>query len=102
MIRQWHDAKKGIEVRPTTFVNEVTVYYDGMLANSGSNQLYLHYGFGDPLHWSYTSTEAMNPTPRGTWEKTIRIKEDPCYFCFKDSADNWDNNNYKNWSINYQ
>ncbi|HHW28649.1 MAG TPA: hypothetical protein GXX21_03700 [Syntrophomonadaceae bacterium] len=33
------------------------------------------------------------------WEKEIRIeKEGQFNFCFKDSANNWDNNNGLNWS----
>lgn len=102
MIKEWKDTTQGIEVRPTNFVNEITVAYKGLLAQQNPSQLYIHYGFGDPYHWSHTSTEPMNPTPRGTWEKTIRLKEDPCFFCFKDAADNWDNNRYENWYVRYE
>lgn len=98
MVQGWNDFQKGVEVRPAAYANEVTICYNGLLSRSGADQVYLHCGFGDPHHWANTSTQKMDRTPRG-WEKTIRMMENKASFCFKDSANNWDNNSGYNWMI---
>ncbi len=97
MIQGWHDAPKGVEVRPAGF-NEVNIIYNGLLAKSGADQVYLHCGFGDPKNWQNVSTIKMDRTLRG-WESTLRMQNSQMSFCFKDSANNWDNNNGYNWTV---
>jgi hypothetical protein len=97
MIQSWNDYQKGVEVRPAGF-NEANVTYNGLLAKSGADQIYLHYGFGDPKYWSNISTAKMERSPRG-WEKTILMQSNMLNICFKDSANNWDNNNSFNWTV---
>jgi len=96
MAKGWNDFQKGVEVKANDFSNDVTICYNGLLAKSGADQVYLHYGFGD--RWMDTHTEKMNKTFRG-WEKNINLKYDKINFCFKDSANNWDNNNGSNWIV---
>ncbi|MDD3654168.1 MAG: carbohydrate-binding protein [Desulfotomaculaceae bacterium] len=96
MARGWNDFQKGVEVKSSPYGNEVTVCYNGLLAKSGADQVYLHYGHGD--RWLDTNTQKMEKSFRG-WEKTIRMKNDKTIFCFKDSANNWDNNSGSNWVI---
>ncbi|MDD4168678.1 MAG: carbohydrate-binding protein [Desulfotomaculaceae bacterium] len=96
MARGWNDFQKGVEVKPNAFGNEVTICYNGLLAKSGADQVYLHHGSGD--RWMDPSTQKMDKSFQG-WEKTIRMKNDKTIFCFKDSANNWDNNNGSNWAI---
>lgn len=98
MVHGWSDIEKGVEVKPAAYANEVTICYNGLLAKSGADQVYLHCGFGEPERWSNISTQRMDRTPRG-WEKTIRMTENTASFCFKDSADHWDNNSGYNWII---
>ena len=98
MIKAWNDSQKGVEVKPAAYANEAMVCYNGLLAKSGADQVYLHCGFGDPRHWSNTSTQRMERTPKG-WEKAIRLADNQAIICFKDSANNWDNNNGFNWTI---
>lgn len=97
MIQAWNDYQKGVEVRPIGF-DEVNIAYNGLLAKSGADQVYLHFGFGDPKRWSTVNTVSMDRTPRG-WEKTLRMQNNLMNFCFKDSANNWDNNNGFNWTV---
>ncbi|MFZ5634489.1 MAG: carbohydrate-binding protein [Bacillota bacterium] len=89
---------KGVEVRQAAYGNEATIEYNGLLMKSGADQVYLHYGFGDPVHWQNVSTQRMDRSPKG-WEKTIRMIDDKAIFCFKDSANNWDNNSGYNWIV---
>jgi len=96
MPTSWKDFQKGVEVKASAYNNDVTICYNGLLAKSGADQVYLHYGFGD--RWMDTNTVKMDRTFSG-WEKTIRTRNDKVNFCFKDSANNWDNNNGSNWMI---
>lgn len=96
MAKGWHDWPKGVEVKANDFSHDVTICYHGLLAKSGADEVYLHYGFGD--RWLDTHTEKMHRTPDG-WEKNIKIKYDQLNFCFKDSANNWDNNSGYNWIV---
>jgi hypothetical protein len=97
LIQGWSDTPKGVEVRPAGF-NEVNIIYNGLLAKSGADQVYLHCGFGDPKNWQNVSTIKMERTQRG-WESTLRMQNGLMSFCFKDSANNWDNNNGYNWTV---
>ena len=98
MVHGWKDEAKGVEVRQAAYGNEAIICYDGLLARSGADQVYLHCGFGDPGHWQNVLTQRMDRTPRG-WEKSIRMADNKSIFCFKDSANNWDNNNGYNWIV---
>ncbi|KJS68475.1 MAG: hypothetical protein JL50_05825 [Peptococcaceae bacterium BICA1-7] len=98
MVQGWSDSTRGVEVKQAAYGNEATVLYTGLLAKSGADQVYLHCGFGDPTHWQNVTTQRMDRTPRG-WEKTVRLAENKATFCFKDSANNWDNNSGYNWMI---
>lgn len=92
-----HDHKAGIEVKfLNPDKNDVAIIYNGLLTKSGATQVYLHTGFGD--RWKNVYDHRMEPTQAG-WEKTIQMEGNNLSFCFKDSANNWDNNNGQNWSF---
>ncbi len=75
----------------------VTIGYNGLLANSGADQVYLYTGFGPT--WKDSQFIRMMRTNSG-WERTIAVEsKDSLNFCFKDSASNWDNNNQYNWYV---
>jgi len=97
MIHGWSDTERGVEVRPS-LGNQVNICYNGLLSKSGADQVYLHCGYGDPNNWRDVQTVRMDRTARG-WEKTIPMKDHTAAFCFKDSAQNWDNNSGYNWLI---
>lgn len=94
-MQGWKDFERGVEVRPT-FGNQVNVCYTGLLNNSGADKVFLHYGYSDPQNWRDTTTASMERTPRG-WEMSVPMRNHTMAFCFKDSANNWDNNNGHNW-----
>lgn len=97
MIQSWSDTMKGVEVKQSGF-NDASITYNGLLARSGADKVYLHCGSGDPKSWRNVSTVCMDRTARG-WESTQRMAEPMLNFCFKDSANHWDNNNGYNWTI---
>lgn len=91
----------GVVVDPTpiTLGEEITILYYGLLPSSGADEIYLHYGYGNADNWNQVTDVRMEKTDRG-FAKKIQI-ENPSRlnFCFKDSANNWDNNNGLNWSF---
>lgn len=93
----WKDAEKGVEVNPA-FGNLVNIAYNGLLSKSGAEQVYLHCGYSDPKNWREINTVKMERTPRG-WEQSVHMRNHTMAFCFKDSANNWDNNNGYNWIV---
>lgn len=102
-LRAMHDADypSGVVVDPVpiTAGEEITVLYNGLLSKSGADQVYLHVGYGDARGWTNIGSYRMSRTGWG-WVKTLEMPDDTRFnFCFKDSANNWDNNNGINWSF---
>lgn len=89
------DDRIAIEPFPVRKGQSVNIAYRGLLAKSGADQVYLHYGHDG---WQSPVTIAMSWQPDGSAVATL-----PCNaqreinFCFKDSANNWDNNSGWNW-----
>ncbi len=101
-LKEMHESmlSGGVAVDPTpiTAGQEVTVLYDGLLSHDGAEHVFLHVGYGNSQHWELVGDYQMNKLDYG-WEKTLHINEDSRFnFCFKDCANNWDNNSGKNWS----
>ena len=70
--------------------------YKGTLAESGANEIYVHFGFG--LLWDNLQEIKLDKV--NDWfetEITLTSCED-INFCFRDENNNWDNNNTKNYS----
>lgn len=87
-----------VDPTPITAGQQVTVLYDGLLSQSGADQVYLHTGFGGGNQWYNVCDLPMIKTGWG-WEGILDVNDSSRFnFCFKDSADNWDNNWGKNWS----
>jgi len=75
----------------------VTIVYNGLLAKSGAPELYAHVGFGDS--WQGVQDIKMIRTPSG-FEATIpAVNADSLNVCFRDSANNWDNNSGMNYNF---
>ncbi|RJQ27627.1 MAG: carbohydrate-binding protein [Peptococcaceae bacterium] len=91
----------GVAVDPTpvTAGQEITILYNGLLDQSGADQVYLHCGLGPHRQWRDARDLQMTGTGWG-WVCTVKMPdyESRFNFCFKDSAGNWDNNNGFNWS----
>ncbi|HEY8464178.1 MAG TPA: carbohydrate-binding protein [Bacillota bacterium] len=78
----------------------IRINYQGLLKNSGADAVYLHYGFD---RWNSPQTVAMYPSPEGIFQAEVRANGNyEMNFCFKDSANNWDNNSGQDWSITLQ
>lgn len=89
-----------VEPTPITTGENVTIEYEGLLKESGAKEVYLHAGIGEGDEWEDVKTIRMNETPDGTCRTTVRLNTtDRFNFCFKDNADNWDNNAGSNWSF---
>lgn len=91
--------QQGISVSPQTVRSGelVRISYTGLLSQSGADQIYLHVGYGG--EWSYNDDHRMQRTPSG-WQRVLPVEHPGSLnFCFKDSANNWDNNNGNNWSV---
>jgi hypothetical protein len=95
ILQGWKDIERGVEVTPA-FGNQINITYNGLLSKSGADRVFLHCGYGDPNNWRDVTTMQMDRTARG-WEKNVPMKNHTLAFCFKDSANNWDNNNGYNW-----
>lgn len=94
------EIEGGVMIRPVPLTRgeQVTITYDGLLSYAGADQVYLHSGFGSNQNWQQVYDHKMVRTARG-WETTFEITDGSrLNFCFKDSANNWDNNYGKNWS----
>jgi len=78
---------------------EVTVLYHGLLRDAGADQVWMHTGYGDARNWHNINDHRMEHTSYG-WVKTFPVEDaSRLNICFKDSANNWDNNNGLNWSF---
>lgn len=93
-------AEKGINisVRENIESNEVDIKYDGLLAKSGADSVYVHAGYEDSTveegSWEDVKDIKMEKTSHGAFKATIPLEEShhKLSFVFKDSANNWDNN----------
>jgi hypothetical protein len=83
-----------IEAFVTPTGQQLQVNYQGLLKNSGAREVYLHYGVND---WSQTATVKMEHSHTGGFTALIQPSSRAVEFCFKDNAENWDNNNGSNW-----
>lgn len=73
----------------------VKIEYRGLLANSGADSIWLHRGFDG---WNNVQDVPMNPLPHGSFTCDVKFEgSNSMNFCFKDSANHWDNNNGWNW-----
>lgn len=89
---------QGVQVKPLTEDGkDVSILYNSLLAKSGTGAIYMHYGFGDKNSWQDINSQPMEYRHEG-WEISLKVTGNQLNFCFKDSAENWDNNNGANWA----
>lgn len=75
----------------------IRVNYQGLLKNSGAQSVYLHYGFDQ---WNSPQTMRMERSEDGIFRADVHVSgSNEMNFCFKDCANNWDNNSGHNWNI---
>ena len=88
----------GITISPSSFStgDKIKVTYNGLLSQSGANEVYAHIGWGDS--WENVNDVKMSKTKTG-FSTTITAYNSALNLCFKDTCDNWDNNNGNNYTI---
>ncbi len=78
--------------------DRLKINYNGLLAQAGAENVYLHSGYGSD--WSNSSYIQMQKTQDGFSAELEVLEGDTLELCFKDSADNWDNNSGNNYLFN--
>ncbi len=92
-------ADKGIEVSGEKMYagQKVTLAYRGLLAASGADRVFVHYGYGDS--WDSSELVEMDSCDGGFKADINLTMPGTLNICFKDSAGNWDNNSNDNYSF---
>ncbi|HBV96772.1 MAG: hypothetical protein JL50_15670 [Peptococcaceae bacterium BICA1-7] len=94
---QFSQEIHGVSVKPMTESGrEVKIRYKGLLAESGASGVLMHFGFGEQEGWKKVDSKQMEKTFDG-WEAIVAMEDSQLNFCFRDIAQNWDNNNGLNW-----
>lgn len=90
------DGRVSVNPVPVTNGKKATIKYSGLLSQSGADGIYMHYGYGSD--WSNSGYTMMMREADTLWSCSITVNgTDRLNFCFKDSANNWDNNHGMNW-----
>ena len=74
---------------------KVKISYTGVFFENGSEEVYIHYGFG--AFWDNLSEIKMEKTELGFQAEINMIESDTFNFCFKNENNEWDNNEYQNY-----
>ena len=74
---------------------KVKISYIGKLYQEASEEVFIHYGFGS--NWDNINDIQMNKTDLGFQAEIELLEGDSFNFCFKDSNNNWDNNEGENY-----
>ncbi|MBZ4647019.1 MAG: hypothetical protein JG777_2508 [Clostridia bacterium] len=93
--------KNGIIVDPVTVRNgdNLKITYDGLLAQAGAAHVYLHIGEGE--NFFNVQDVKMEKIGPNKFEATVHVQPtgETVNFCFKDCANNWDNNYGRNYVL---
>jgi hypothetical protein len=93
----------GVHVTPSTIRahHTVEVSYEGLLAKSGAQDVFVHCGISDRgTAWKNVKDVKMQKSIDGSFSADIPIVDgDRLNICFRDSADNWDNNEGHNYTF---
>ena len=73
----------------------VKLSYTGELFQDGSNEVFIHYGFGQ--NWDNINEIKMEKTELGFQCEITLSGTETFNFCFKNNLDKWDNNNGENY-----
>ena len=91
------DDRIQVEPDPIRAGGRAKIHYHGILAKCGADRVFLHYGVDG---WKRPTTVCMDRVgDRFEGEVKTAATCRQVDFCFKDSADHWDNNNSRDWSI---
>lgn len=95
---KYNDDRVAWEPAPVNAGDKVLIDYFGLLKNSGAEHVYLHYGVDG---WKNSGTVKMDRKYDGAFHAEIPAQAaHEVNFCFKDCANNWDNNSGWDWKVN--
>lgn len=80
--------------------SKVKISYTGRFFEDGSEDVYIHYGFG--TYWDNLSEIKMEKTELGFQSEIELIESDSFNFCFRNENNDWDNNNSQNYVFNLE
>ena len=75
--------------------SKVKISYTGTFFEDGSEEVYIHYGFGP--FWDNLSEIKMDRTELGFQTEIDLIESDTFNFCFRNGKNECPNNNYQNY-----
>ena len=75
--------------------NIVKISYTGKLFQDGSEEVFIHYGFGN--NWDNLNEIKMEKTELGFQAEINLMSADTLNLCFRNSNNEWDNNNSQNY-----
>lgn len=73
----------------------VKISYMGKLFENNSEEVFVHYGFGN--NWDNINEIKMEKTELGFQAEINLISADSLNLCFRNSNDEWDNNDFQNY-----
>ena len=76
---------------------KLKISYVGSLYQNGSEEVYLHYGYG--LNWDNVSETKMEKTELGFQCEIDILEAESLNLCFKSENNEWDNNNGENYTF---
>ena len=80
--------------------SNVKISYTGKLFQNGSDEVFIHYGFGD--NWENIADFPMNKTELGFQFELQLNNCDKLNLCFRNSNNEWDNNEGQNYTFNVE
>ena len=75
----------------------IKISYTGTFFENNSEKVFIHYGFGQ--NWDNVEEKEMEKTELGFQAEIELPESDYLKFCFKNSNDEWDNNNGEDYSF---
>ena len=73
----------------------VKISYTGKFFQDKSEEVYIHYGFGN--NWENLTDTKMEKTELGYQTEIKLLENDSLCFCLKNNNDEWDNNDGQNY-----
>lgn len=75
--------------------NKVKISYTGKLFQNGSDEVFIHYGFGN--NWDNLNELKMEKSELGFQAEIELLSSDTLNLCFRNSNNEWDNNEAQNY-----
>ena len=80
--------------------SKVKISYTGKFFQENSEKVFIHYGFG--LNWDNVNEIEMNKTELGFQTEIELLGRNTFNLCFRNSNNEWDNNDGKNYCFNLE